>query len=45
VPLDIWRRINGRNLARNILPTRSPGRPDPAQGADHTVERVHLRKL
>ena len=45
VALDIWRRINGVNLARNVLPTRSRARLILRKGSDHTVERVHLRKL
>lgn len=43
--LDIWERINGLNLRRNVLPTRSRAdlilRKDP----DHAIERVLLRKL
>jgi type I pantothenate kinase len=41
----IWRDINGRNLVENILPTRSRADLVLRKGADHEVERVHLRKL
>jgi len=45
VATDIWRRINGRNLVENILPTRSRADLILHKGSDHGVERVHLRKL
>lgn len=40
----IWRDVNGRNLAENVLPTR--GRADlvMVKGADHAVQRVLLRR-
>ena len=41
----IWDRINGPNLVENILPTRSRADVVLRKGADHVVERVHLRKL
>ncbi|MTV24246.1 type I pantothenate kinase [Nitriliruptoraceae bacterium ZYF776] len=42
---DIWERINGRNLRRNVLPTRTRADLILRKGPDHTVEKVHLRKL
>jgi type I pantothenate kinase len=42
---DIWERINGENLRRNVLPTRSRADLILRKGQDHAVERVHLRKL
>lgn len=42
---DIWHRINGPNLRQNILPTRSRADVVLTKGANHVVERVHLRKL
>jgi type I pantothenate kinase len=45
VALDIWRRINGRNLARNILPTRTRADLILHKGPEHDVEQVWLRKL
>lgn len=42
---DIWARINGRNLAENVLPTRSRADLILSKAGDHAVERVHLRKL
>jgi type I pantothenate kinase len=45
VALDIWQRINGRNLAINVLPTRSRADLILHKGEDHAVERVQLRKL
>jgi type I pantothenate kinase len=42
---DIWERINGVNLTRNVLPTRSRADLILRKGADHSVELVHLRKL
>jgi type I pantothenate kinase len=42
---DIWERINGRNLAANILPTRSRADLILRKSADHTVDEVLLRKL
>jgi type I pantothenate kinase len=43
--LDIWERINGENLRRNVLPTRSRADLILRKGRDHAVEQVHLRKL
>jgi type I pantothenate kinase len=43
--LDIWERINGENLRRNVLPTRSRADLILHKGPDHAVEDVHLRKL
>jgi type I pantothenate kinase len=45
VARDIWARINGENLRRNVLPTRSRADLILHKAADHTVEAVHLRKL
>jgi type I pantothenate kinase len=45
VATDIWERINGVNLVHNILPTRSRAHLILRKGADHRVERVHLRRL
>ncbi len=42
---DIWRRINGRNLRDNVLPTRSRADLILQKGPDHAVEQVLLRKL
>jgi len=42
---SIWERINGRNLVRNILPTRTRADLVLRKGPDHSVERVWLRKL
>lgn len=43
--LDIWERINGLNLRRNVLPTRSRADLILRKGPDHAIERVSLRKL
>jgi type I pantothenate kinase len=45
VARDIWARINGVNLHTNVLPTRSRADLILHKAADHSVERVHLRKL
>jgi len=45
VALDIWRRINLRNLEENILPTRQRADLILDKGADHLIETVRLRKL
>jgi type I pantothenate kinase len=45
VARDIWHRINGSNLRRNILPTRSRARLILRKGPDHAVQQVYLRKL
>lgn len=42
---DIWQRINGPNLRDNILPTRTRADLVLEKSADHTIQRVHLRKL
>jgi type I pantothenate kinase len=42
---DIWRRINGRNLRENVLPTRTRADLILHKGHDHAVEQVRLRKL
>ena len=43
--LGIWRRINLKNLEENILPTRQRAALILDKGADHSIERVWLRKL
>jgi type I pantothenate kinase len=45
VARDIWTRINGRNLAENVLPTRSRADLILRKGAEHAVDEVLLRKL
>jgi len=40
----IWDTINAPNLRENILPTRSRATLVLTKGADHTVQRVRLRK-
>ena len=42
---EIWREINGRNLAENILPTRERAHLILEKGGDHQVRRIKLRKL
>jgi type I pantothenate kinase len=42
---DIWEKINGVNLRENILPTRQRANLILAKGADHSIERVALRRL
>ncbi len=42
---EIWDSINAPNLERNITPTRSRATIILHKGPDHSVERVHLRKL
>jgi len=42
---DIWARINGRNLAENVLPTRERATLVLRKGANHIVDRVLLRKI
>ena len=42
---DIWRGINGLNLADNIEPTRDRARLVLEKGRDHAVRRVRLRRL
>ena len=41
----IWDAINAPNLEQNILPTRGRATLVLRKGADHSVERVRLRKL
>ena len=43
--LQIWEQINAVNLERNILPTRGRATLVLTKGADHSVQRVRLRKL
>ncbi|WP_295576613.1 type I pantothenate kinase [uncultured Microbacterium sp.] len=43
--LGFWRDINLPNLRENVEPTRHRARLILQKGADHTVERVQLRKL
>jgi len=42
---EIWDRVNGPNLARNILPTRGRATVVLEKGADHAVRQVRLRRL
>lgn len=42
---SIWDAINAPNLEQNILPTRGRATLVLRKGADHSVERVRLRKL
>lgn len=42
---SIWTRINEPNLLENIQPTRERAQLILHKGADHSVERVRLRKL
>jgi len=42
---EIWGRINGPNLVRNILPTMPRATLVLHKAADHSVERVLLRKI
>ncbi len=41
---NIWDTINGENLYQNILPTKGRAQLILSKNADHTVERVLLRK-
>jgi type I pantothenate kinase len=43
--LDIWTRINERNLFENILPTRQRADLILRKGRDHSVTEVHLSRL
>ncbi len=43
--LDIWTRINLRNLQENILPTKARASLVLTKGFDHRIEEVALRKL
>jgi type I pantothenate kinase len=42
---SIWEEINGVNLRENIAPTRGRANLVLEKGADHSVQRVKLRKL
>jgi type I pantothenate kinase len=42
---SIWDAINAPNLVQNILPTRSRATLVLTKGADHSVQRMRLRKL
>jgi type I pantothenate kinase len=42
---SIWEEINAVNLDQNIKPTRERARLVLRKGADHSVERVRLRRL
>ncbi len=43
--LDIWTRINLRNLQENILPTKARASLVLTKGSGHRIEEVALRKL
>ena len=43
--LDIWTRINLKNLRENILPTKARASLILTKGEDHKIEEVALRKL
>ncbi len=43
--LQIWDEINERNLVENIRPTRGRARLVLTKGADHSIQRVLLRKI
>jgi type I pantothenate kinase len=42
---EIWEKINGVNLRENIFPTRQRANLILAKGADHSIEKVALRRL
>ena len=42
---EIWRTINGINLRENISPTRDRARLVLEKTADHSVQRIRLRKI
>jgi type I pantothenate kinase len=42
---DIWRSINRPNLIENILPTRPRATLVLRKDADHSINRLRLRKL
>jgi len=44
VATDIWTRINEVNLVQNILPTRERASLILKKAADHSIERVRLRR-
>lgn len=43
--LEVWKSINLVNLEQNILPTRERAKLILEKSADHSVQRLHLRKL
>jgi type I pantothenate kinase len=43
--LEIWRTINEKNLAENILPTRQRARLILRKSASHRIETVSLRRI
>jgi type I pantothenate kinase len=43
--LEIWRTINEKNLAENILPTRQRARLILRKSANHRIEDVALRRI
>ncbi|WP_402464582.1 type I pantothenate kinase [Isoptericola aurantiacus] len=43
--LSIWESINAVNLEQNVLPTRGRATLVMTKGADHSVQRLRLRKL
>lgn len=45
IALAIWRDVNAVNLRENILPTRNRADLVLEKGPDHSVQRVHLRRL
>ncbi|MCW2315857.1 type I pantothenate kinase [Rhodoblastus acidophilus] len=45
IAVDIWTRINLRNLHENILPTRARASLILTKGPSHRIEEVALRKL
>jgi type I pantothenate kinase len=45
VAVDIWRRINGKNLEENIRPTRERADLIVHKSSDHSVESVELRMI
>lgn len=42
---QIWKEINAKNLHENILPTKRRAQLILTKGADHTIQKIHLRKL
>lgn len=42
---DLWDTINGKNLTRNILPTRDRASLVLTKGPDHSVRQARLRKI
>ncbi len=45
IAMDIWTRINLKNLRDNVLPTRERASLILTKGASHRIEEVALRKL